>query len=113
MEWIGPTAVIGLLSVGGLYLGHLFTRRNDKDTLLLSSRDTLIEGLREDLKETRQRLDNLAKTVDQQGETITRQGEQIRSLQVREWSLKRYVATLVDFIRSHKLEPPEPPRDID
>ena len=105
MEWIGPTAVIGLLTVGGLYLGHIFTRRNDKDTLLLSSRDAHIDDLREDLKETRERLDKLS-------ETVTQQGEQIRSLQVREWSLKRYVATLIDFIRHHKLEPPEPPQDL-
>lgn len=112
MEWLGPTAVIGLLTVGGLYLGHIFTRRNDKDTLLLSSRDAHIDDLREDLKATRDRLDKLSETVNEQGETITRQGEQIRSLQVREWSLKRYVATLIDFIRHHKLEPPEPPQDL-
>ena len=106
MEWIGPTAVIGLLSVGGLYLGHLFTRRNDKDTLLLSSRDTLIEGLREDLRETRQRLDNLAKTVDSQG-------EQIRKLQTREWSLKRYAIVLIDQVRLLGGEPPDPPSGFD
>lgn len=105
-EWLGPTAIIGLLTVGGLYLGHIFTRKNNKDTLLLSSRDTLIEGLREDLKETRQRLDKLAETVDSQG-------EQIRKLQTREWSLKRYAIVLIDQVRLLGGEPPDPPTGFD
>lgn len=113
IEWLGPTAVIGLLTAGGLWLGHIFTRKNNKDTLLLSSRDSHIDDLREDLRDTRQRLNELAATVDRQGETIHQQGEQIRGLQVREWSLKRYVAVLIDFIRRHQLEPPKPPPDID
>lgn len=104
IEWLGPTAIIGLLTAGGLWLGHIFTRRNNKDTLLLSARDDHIDDLREDLKETRDRLDGLAKTVD-------RQGEEIRVLQAREWSLKRYVSMLVDFIKQHNLDPPKPPDD--
>lgn len=106
IDWVGPSAIIGLLTVGGLYLGHMFTRKNNKDTLLLSSRDTLIEGLRKDLRETRERLDKIAETVDSQG-------EQIRKLQTREWSLKRYAVVLIDQVRHLGGEPPEPPSGFD
>lgn len=105
-EWLGPTAIIGLLTVGGVYLGHLFNRRNNKDTLLLSSRDDLIKGLRDDLRETRERLDKLAQTVESQG-------DQIRKLQTREWSLKRYAIVLIDQVRHLGGEPPDPPNGFD
>lgn len=105
-EWFTPTAVLGILTVGGIYLGHLFTRRNGKDTLLLSSRDSFIDGLREDLKETRQRLDKLTATVEAQG-------DQIRKLQTREWSLKRYAIVLIDQVRLLGGEPPDPPTGFD
>lgn len=106
IDWVGPSAIIGLLTVGGLYLGHMFTRKNNKDTLLLSSRDDLIKGLRDDLRETRERLDKLAETVDSQG-------EQIRKLQTREWSLKRYAIVLIDQVKHLGGEPADPPAGFD
>ena len=105
IEWIGPTAIIGLLTVGGLYLGHLFTRKSNKDTLLLSSRDEHIDDLREDLRDTRERLATIETTV--QG-----QADRIKDLEVREWSLRRYVYALIDKIKSMGGEPPDPPNDL-
>lgn len=104
-EWFAPGAIIGILTAAGAIFGVVFSRRNHSDTLLLSSRDDHIEDLREDLRDTRARLDRLAETVEEQG-------DQIRRLQVREWSLRRYVAVLIDKIRSLGHEPPDPPTDL-
>lgn len=104
-DWLAPSVIIGFLGAGGLYLGHLFTRRNSRDTLLLASRDDHIDDLREDLRETRARLDRIAATVEEQG-------EQIQQLKVREWGLRRYIHRLIDKIRALGHEPPEPPPDL-
>lgn len=103
--WLAPGAIIGALTAVGTVVGIVFSRRNHSDTLLLSSRDEHIEDLRQDLRDTRDRLDKLDQTVQEQG-------EQIRHLQAQEWSLKRYIAILIDRIRALGSEPPEPPPSI-
>lgn len=104
-DWLAPSVIIGLLGAGGLYLGHIFTRRNSRDTLLLASRDDHIADLREDLRETRARLDKIAATVEEQG-------QQIQDLKVREWGLRRYIHRLIDKIRDLGHEPPDPPPNL-
>lgn len=104
-DWYAPGALIGALTAIGTIIGMLFTRRSSTDTLLLASRDDHIDDLREDLRDTRDRLDRLAETVEVQG-------KQIHRLQVREWSLRRYVTVLIDKIRALGHEPPDPPADL-
>lgn len=98
LEWLAPTAILGTLGVISVFIGRLFTRRNDKDTLLLASRDSFIDDLRE-------RLEAVESKVE-------KQEEKIRDLQNREWGLRRYVQRLIDFIRANDLHPPDPPTDI-
>src|SRR5699024_11860941 len=104
-ELTATTAIIGLLTVGGLYLRQLITRKNNKDTLLLSSRDEHIDDLREDLRDTRERLATIETTVQSQQ-------DRIKDLEVREWSLRRYVYALIDKIRALGVEPTVPPTDL-
>lgn len=97
-EWLAPATLISLLGALSVLIGRLFTRRNDKDTLLLASRDSFIDDLRE-------RLEAVESKVE-------KQEEKIRDLQNREWGLRRYVQRLLDFIRANDLHPPDPPTDI-
>lgn len=103
--WLAPGAIIGALTAVGTVVGIVFSRRNHSDTLLLSSRDEHIEDLRQDLRDTRDRLDKLDATV-------TRQGERIKQLEVQEWGLRRYVHRLRDFIKGLGETPPDPPSDL-
>lgn len=111
-EWIGPSAVIGLLTVAALFIGHLFTRRNNKDTLLMASRDNHIDDLREDVRLTKEDNKDLRSRLETIEETVSSQSTRIRDLEVREWSLRRYVYKLIDRIRELGGEPPEPPHDL-
>lgn len=104
-DWLAPSVILAAIGALATWAGVAFTRSNSKDTLLLASRDDHIGDLRADLRDTRERLDKLAVTVEQQG-------EQIRRLQVREWSLRRYVTVLTDRIRELGHEPPDPPHDL-
>ena len=98
LEWLAPATLISLLGALSVFIGRLFTRHNDKDTLLLASRDSFIDDLRERLE-----------TVESK---VEKQEEKIRDLQNREWGLRRYVQRLIDFIRANDLHPPDPPTDI-
>ncbi len=112
LEWLAPTAVIGLLGAASVFIGRLFTRRNDKDTLLLASRDSFIDDLREEIKDTRERLGTVETTMQAQSERLDTQAKQIHDLQTRNWGFRRYIQLLVDFIRANDLHPPDPPTDI-
>src|SRR5690606_5263715 len=100
-----PGAVIAIVGGIATWVGVVSTRSNGRDTLLLASRDDHIDDLREDLRETRARLDKIAATVEEQG-------QQIQDLKVREWGLRRYIHRLIDKIRDLGHEPPEPPPNL-
>lgn len=104
-DWFAPTAILTLLGILGTYVGLNFTRKNNKDTLLLSSRDEHIDDLREDLRDTRERLASIETTVQSQS-------KRIKDLEVREWSLRRYVYTLIDRLKALGEDPPAPPHDL-
>lgn len=111
-DWLAPSVVLGAIGALATWAGIAFTRSNSKDTLLLASRDDHIEGLRKDLNETREELRQMRIDLQKQGQQISEQGEQISRLQIREWSLRRYVIVLRDFIVARGHEPPDPPHDI-
>ncbi|RBP66449.1 hypothetical protein DFO66_103399 [Brevibacterium sanguinis] len=118
IDWL-PTIIVGLLGVGATYLGVVLTRRSNRDTnrvqqdqLKLQSRDNLIDDYQEQLARTDAKISALEARVAAQDAKIESQGEQIRKLQVSDWALRRYVYRLIDFIRAHGLEPPEPPEPV-
>lgn len=105
LEWLAPATLISLLGALSVFIGRLFTRHNDKDTLLLASRDSFIDDLRE-------RLETVESKVEKQEEIIKSQGEKIRQLEASEWSLRRYAIRLIEYIRGNNLVPPTPPANI-
>lgn len=111
-DWFAPTAILTLLGILGTYVGLNFTRKNNKDTLLLSSRDEHIDDLREDLRDMREQVSTLNQEMKSQAEEIKSQGEKIQRLQVQDWWLRRYIYDLLDRIRALGGEPPEPPKDL-
>lgn len=110
-----PAIVVAALTGVVAWIGHLYRRWSDRDTnlvqtdqLKLQARDAHIDDLRELLKEQAGKIAAMEARVAAQDAKIDSQGEQIRKLQVSDWALRRYVYRLIDFIRSHGLEPPEP-----
>lgn len=111
-DWLAPAAIIAVLGALGTWGGVIFSRRNNKDTLLLASRDNYLDRMSADLKETNDRLDKTIARVEALSATVAEQEEKIRVLEDREWHLRRYITTLVDFIRGHNLTPPGPPTNL-
>ena len=101
-EWLPPTIAVAVITLIGTLVGVAMTRQTAKETNEINESDRLIQNLAAEVERQDARLDKLDRTVQEQG-------EQIRHLQVQEWSLKRYIATLIDRIRALGSEPPEPP----
>lgn len=101
-DYLAPGSMLALLGLIGTWAATSFNRKNSQDTLLLASRDSHIDDLRESLKDTNDRLASIERTV-------TEQSQQIADLQRQETGLRRYVIRLKDFIRGLGQEPPEPP----
>lgn len=66
--------------------------------------DVLAKNLSDEIRRQDGRIDVLDRTV-------TTQGEKILRLEQQEWSLRKYISTLIDFIRRNNLVPPDPPDD--
>ena len=104
-EWLPPTIAVAVITLIGTLVGVAMTRQTAKETNQINGSDRLIQNLAAEVERQDARLDKLDRTVQEQG-------EQIRHLQVQEWSLKRYIATLIDRIRALGSEPPEPPPSV-
>ena len=104
-EWLPPTIAVAVITLIGTLVGVAMTRQTAKETNEINESDRLIQNLAAEVERQDARLDKLDQTVQEQG-------EQIRHLQAQEWSLKRYIATLIDRIRALGGEPPEPPPSV-
>ena len=104
-EWLPPTIAVAVITLIGTLVGVAMTRQTAKETHEINESDRLIQTLAAEVERQDARLDKLDRTVQEQG-------EQIRHLQVQEWSLKRYIAPLIDRIRALGSEPPEPPPSV-
>ena len=104
-EWLPPTIAVAVITLIGTLVGVAMTRQTAKETNEINESDRLIQNLAAEVERQDARLDKLDRTVQEQG-------EQIRHLHVQEWSLKRYIATLIDRIRALGGEPPEPPPSV-
>ena len=104
-EWLPPTIAVAVITLIGTLVGVAMTRQTAKETNEINESDRLIQNLAAEVERQDARLYKLDRTVQEQG-------EQIRHLQVQEWSLKRYIATLIDRIRALGSEPPEPPPSV-
>ncbi|WP_350269309.1 hypothetical protein AAFP32_11970 [Brevibacterium sp. CBA3109] len=111
-DWIpAGVAVAFITGIISIY-GVRQNRKTATETNKLNESDALIKNLSAEVKRQDGRLDKLEETILRQGETIDDQGEQIRRLQTREWSLRRYIYRLIDWGRALGGEPPEPPTDL-
>lgn len=112
-DWI-PAAVAVAIITGavGLY-GHRQNRQTAhetnelaKETNEIAEADMLIKNLSADVKALRER-------ADKTDTKLSEQAAQIRQLQQSDWSLRRYIQRLVDRLRAHGEEPPQPPTGIE
>lgn len=111
-DWIPAGVAVALITGIISFYGVRQNRKTATETNKINQSDSLIKNLSEEVKRQDGRLDKLEETIRQQGSTIESQGAEIRQLQVQEWGLRRYVATLLDFIRRNRLTPPDPPHDL-
>lgn len=108
-DWIPAAVVVALITVAGTVYGIKQNRKTAAETNHISESEIVISALQEQVKNLTDRADKSDAKMADQSSKIDDMRSQIRRLSDSEWSLRRYVTILVDFIRKHDLDPPDPP----
>lgn len=105
-DWIPAGVAVAIITgVISLY-GVRQNRKTATEMNKLNASDSLMKNLADEIKRQDERLDKLDQKVQEQG-------QKIKHLEQREWSLRRYIYSLIDRIHSLGGEPPEPPTGIE
>lgn len=108
-DWIPAAVLVAIITVAGTIYGIRQTRKTAHETNKVNESEIIIRTLSEQVKTLTERQDKSDVKLAEATSKIEDMRSQIRRLSDSEWSLRRYVAILVDFIRRHDLDPPDPP----
>lgn len=109
VDWIPAAVLVAIIGTVGTIYGIRSTRKTALETTKVNESDLIIRSLSEQVKTLTDRQDKSDVKLNAAYSEITDMRSQIRRLSDSEWSLRRYVTVLMDFIRSHNLDPPDPP----
>lgn len=109
IDWIPAAVLVAIITVVGTVYGVQQNRKTARETNKVNESDLIIRSLSDQVKTLTDRQDKSDVKLNAAYTEITDMRSQIRRLSDSEWSLRRYVTVLVEFIRHHNLDPPDPP----
>lgn len=108
-DWMPAAVLVAIITVAGTVYGIKQTRKTAKETNKVKETDLIIRTLSGQVEALTERQNKSDVKQAEATREIEDMRGQIRRLSDSEWSLKRYIRTLVEFIRSNDLDPPDPP----